>query len=299
VDSTEQNITPDSSRWIAVRVAQPVGDLDLSAAFYRDLLGLPVTGGFTDHDGYSGLFFRLPGGGELELTAGPEEPLPGTGDDLLVLYVPGPEDVRRRAAVLDAAGVPTVVPSNPYWKRWGRTFLDPDGYAVVVAAAEATPAEVRIETYTGDRNRLRELFELAEDSPTELESYLDDGRVLVAVSGAETLGHLQMVDTGSPGRMELKNMAVREERQGLGIGRRLVQAALAAAGDAGGTELLVATAAADIGNLRFYQRLGFRMRSIERDAFTPVTGYPPGLSVDGIAVRDRVWLNRSLPHREQ
>jgi hypothetical protein len=58
------------------------------------------------------------------------------------------------------------------------------------------------------------------------------------------------------------------------------------------TTVLVATAAADIGNLRFYQRQGFRMRSVERDAFTPATGYPPGLLIDGIELRDRVWLDR-------
>jgi RimJ/RimL family protein N-acetyltransferase len=56
----------------------------------------------------------------------------------------------------------------------------------------------------------------------------------------------------------------------------------------------VATAAADIGNLRFYQRLGFRMRSLERDAFTPATGYEPGLRIDGIELRDRVWFERRL-----
>jgi hypothetical protein len=58
--------------------------------------------------------------------------------------------------------------------------------------------------------------------------------------------------------------------------------------------ILVATAAADIGNLRFYQRQGFRMRSVERDAFTPATGYPPGLFIDGIELRDRVWLDRAV-----
>jgi hypothetical protein len=58
--------------------------------------------------------------------------------------------------------------------------------------------------------------------------------------------------------------------------------------------ILVATAAADIGNLRFYQRQGFRMRSVERDAFTPATGYPPGLLIDGIELRDRVWLDRTV-----
>ena len=45
-------------------------------------------------------------------------------------------------------------------------------------------------------------------------------------------------------------------------------------------------------DLRFYQRQGFRMRSVERDAFTPATGYPPGLLIDGIELRDRVWLDR-------
>jgi hypothetical protein len=58
--------------------------------------------------------------------------------------------------------------------------------------------------------------------------------------------------------------------------------------------LAVATAAADVGNLRFYQRLGFRMRSIERDAFTEATGYPPGIAIDGIELRDRVWLDRDV-----
>jgi hypothetical protein len=60
------------------------------------------------------------------------------------------------------------------------------------------------------------------------------------------------------------------------------------------TTILVATAAADLGNLRFYQRQGFRMRSIERDAFTTATGYPPGLCIDGIELRDRVWLDRAV-----
>jgi hypothetical protein len=59
--------------------------------------------------------------------------------------------------------------------------------------------------------------------------------------------------------------------------------------------MLVATATADVGNLRFYQRVGFRLLSVERDAFTPQTGYPQPIVIDGIALRDRVWLARELP----
>jgi GNAT superfamily N-acetyltransferase len=153
--------------------------------------------------------------------------------------------------------------------------------------------DVHVETYAGPREALRALFELAEDSATELDSYLHSGQVLVALSGSRVVGHLQLVATHQSGRVELKNMAVHEAWQRRGVGRRLVQAAVGlAAGSA--TEMVVATAAADLGNLRFYQRQGFRMRSVERDAFTPDTGYPPGLEVDGIELRDRVWFDRPL-----
>jgi Predicted acetyltransferase len=156
------------------------------------------------------------------------------------------------------------------------------------------PHDVRIETYDGPRDALRPLFELAEDSAAELDSYINTGRVLVATSDGEIIGHLQMTGTGDPRQVEIKNMAVREARQGQGVGRLLIRAAVDLAAAEAVTTILVATAAADIGNLRFYQRQGFRMRSVERDAFTPATGYPPGLLIDGIELRDRVWLDRAV-----
>lgn len=151
---------------------------------------------------------------------------------------------------------------------------------------------ITVEEHPGPRSDLRALFELAEDSARALDAYLDEGRVLVARLGDELVGHLQLTESERPGRLEIKNMAVAEPHQRRGIGRALVEAALALARGEARTELVVATAAADISNLRFYQRLGFRMRSIERDAFTPATGYEPGLHVDGIELRDRVWLDR-------
>lgn len=153
---------------------------------------------------------------------------------------------------------------------------------------------VTVELYRGPRATLRALFELAEDSPAQLDAYLDTGRVLVARLGAEVVGHLQLVDTDRPGELEVKNMAVRADLQGRGIGARLVSAAVELAAAESATRLVVATAAADIGNLRFYQRQGFRMCAVERDAFTPATGYPAGIVIDGIELRDRVWLDHHL-----
>ena len=156
------------------------------------------------------------------------------------------------------------------------------------AQSIAAAAPLRIERHDGDRAELRVLFEEAEDSPSQVDAYMNDGVVLVARSGAQLVGHLQLIGD------EIRNMAVAAEHRGHGIGRALVEHAIELARDEGRSGLSVATATADIGNLRFYQRCGFRLRSIERDVFTPATGYPPDLEADGIPVRDRVWLDLTL-----
>ena len=163
-----------------------------------------------------------------------------------------------------------------------------------LAAAESAAFDVRLEPHAGSRAELRPLFELAEDSRAQLDSYLDSGRVLVALHGPDVIGHLQLIETDRPGEVELKNMAVREDLQGRGVGRQLVSAALDLVAAESASAMTVATAAADIGNLRFYQRQGFRMLAIERDAFTPTSGYAPDIIIDGIDLRDRVWLDYQL-----
>jgi GNAT superfamily N-acetyltransferase len=151
-----------------------------------------------------------------------------------------------------------------------------------------------IEEYDGPRSGLRALFELAEDSGQMLDSYIDEGRVLVAFEGGEAIGHLQLTNTDEPATAEVKNMAVLASHQRRGIGSALMAAAIALNRDEGRTALIVATAAADVANLRFYQRLGFRLRSVERDAFTAATGYADDIDIDGVPLRDRVWLDLAI-----
>jgi GNAT superfamily N-acetyltransferase len=146
---------------------------------------------------------------------------------------------------------------------------------------------IEVKEHAGARSELRPLFELAEDSASELDSYIDAGRVLVAIEGGRAVGHLQLIGG------EVKNMAVFELHQRRGIGRALMDAAIDRARAQGRSTLLVATATADIGNLRFYQRLGFRMREIERDAFTSANGYSEQ-HIDGIELRDRIWLDLGI-----
>ncbi|RWF46376.1 MAG: GNAT family N-acetyltransferase [Mesorhizobium sp.] len=153
---------------------------------------------------------------------------------------------------------------------------------------------MHIERYDGDRDALRPLFALADDSSMQISSYIGQGEVLVARDGGRIVGHAQIIETGDGGVFELKSLAVRPARQSEGLGRALVAAAITRCRECGGRRLIVSTASADIGNLRFYQRQGFRMYRIVRDAFGPSTGYPEGLLVNGIPLCDQVVFERDL-----
>jgi ribosomal protein S18 acetylase RimI-like enzyme len=167
-----------------------------------------------------------------------------------------------------------------------------------VTCTADTPPAIAIDEYTGPRAALRPLFELAEDSRAQLDAYIDTGRVLVAVVRGGIVGHVQLTPAARAVEVEIRNMAVHSSHQGCGVGRALVSAAIDTARVEGRSVLIVATAAADTRALRFYQRLGFRLRAIERDAFTPASGYEPGLHVDGIELRDRVWLDCRVDQQE-
>lgn len=153
--------------------------------------------------------------------------------------------------------------------------------------------DVTIEPYDGDRGDLLWSFRLAEDSETNLAGYVGRGRVWVARGeGSAVVGHLQADTDGA--QWEVLNTAVADHRRGEGIGRRLLERAVDEARTAGASRVVLATAAADIGNLRFYQRCGFRMERVVRDAFTPETGYPEPVEIDGIPLRDAVWFGMNL-----
>jgi ribosomal protein S18 acetylase RimI-like enzyme len=283
-----------------MRVARHTERLAEVVAFYRDGLGLREIGGFRDHAGYDGVFLEVRGtGAHLEFTAGGGHGAPAAHPESLLVFYLGDEDAVRKVAA--RLGADPVAPANPYWAEHALTFEDPDGFRVVVVPEPWRPdvdgadvEGIRVELHSGPRAALRPLFELAEDSAEALDAYIDAGRVVVAVDDDAVVGHLQITDTDHAGEAEVKNMAVAPSLQGRGLGRALMAAAIDLARRERRSALVVATAAADTGNLRFYQRLGFRMRAVERDAFTPASGYAPGLEVDGIELRDRVWLDLAL-----
>src|SRR5258708_29593986 len=96
-----------------LRITRHTDRLDELAAFYRDRVGLPEIGRFTDHDGYDGVFLEIPGTAtQLELTTGGNHRAPEPhSESFLVLYIDSQAEIDAIAARI--AQQP-VVPAHPY-----------------------------------------------------------------------------------------------------------------------------------------------------------------------------------------
>jgi hypothetical protein len=125
-----------------LRVARPTNRLDELVAQYQAGLGLEELGRFTDHDGFDGVMLGHPGAGyHLELTRQRGEKAGGkpSTEHLLVFYEPDAEVFAARCDAMDEADFIEVPAHNPYWDRRGRTFVDLDGYRVVIQQAHWPP----------------------------------------------------------------------------------------------------------------------------------------------------------------
>jgi len=288
--------------------------------FYREVVGLPLALEVPER-GAAFLWIGRPGRAMLGLWSIGSAPM---NMQLHVAFGVEIADVLGAPAELQRQGIeplsffaePADEPSVIGWMPAAAVyFRDPDGHLLeYLAMLDGPPrpelgistwsesgfdarAAIRIEPYSGPRDALRALFELAEDSSVQLDSYIGAGEVLVVRSNEDVVGHVQLTEGQAPGELEIKSIAVAPAHQRRGVGRRLVEAALAVARERGCVSVRVATAAADVDNLRFYQQLGFRLRTIDRDAFDAASGYEPGLRIDGIPLRDRVWFDLDLAAR--
>ncbi|KOC90600.1 VOC family protein [Winslowiella iniecta] len=118
-----------------LRIARPVSDLQRSAALYCAGLGLQQIADFSDHQGFSGIMLGDPQlGWHLEFTVCHHHPLSPTAteEDLLVLWLADSAQWQQRCQNMLTAGFRQVPSFNPYWDVAGATFVDDDGYRVVL-----------------------------------------------------------------------------------------------------------------------------------------------------------------------
>jgi ribosomal protein S18 acetylase RimI-like enzyme len=118
-------------------------------------------------------------------------------------------------------------------------------------------------------------------------------RALVAVDGSERVGVATYVVEGE--RAELVTLDAL--REGVGVGRLLVEAVAEAARAAGARELLVMTTNDNLRALRLYQRAGFRLLALRAGAVEEARRLKPSIPLvgdDGIPIRDELDLVRDL-----
>lgn len=121
-----------------LRIARPTDDLAAVIRFYCSGLGFAQLAEFADHDGFDGVMLGHPGAAfHLEFTCQPGHPASQapTEENLLVFYLPDVAAWQQAVDRLIAHGCLPVPSFNPYWDRRGRTFVDPDGYRVVLQNA--------------------------------------------------------------------------------------------------------------------------------------------------------------------
>lgn len=118
-----------------MRIAKPVTNLERAFLMYSQGLGMKKIADFTNHAGFSGMMLgqdHLPWHIEFTLCLHhPVKPLQ-TEEDLLVLYYPDKTEWERVCTRMINAGFIPVNSFNPYWDINGRTFVDFDGYRVVI-----------------------------------------------------------------------------------------------------------------------------------------------------------------------
>lgn len=90
---------------------------------------------------------------------------------------------------------------------------------------------------------------------------------------------------------EIQELAIAPERQGQGLGRRLIAWLAEEARRRGKQRLVVGTANSNLASIAFYQRCGLRMDSVRRDYFSY---YRTPVEQNGIRTRDLLMFSLDL-----
>lgn len=102
----------------------------------------------------------------------------------------------------------------------------------------------------------------ADSSQKSISNYVKRGLCFVAEEQQKVIGVFVLLPT-RPETIELINIAVKEERQGEGIGRQLVLAAIEKAKVDGYKIIEVGTGNSSIGPLTLYQKCHFRITGVD------------------------------------
>ncbi len=124
-----------------------------------------------------------------------------------------------------------------------------------------------------------------------IDSYIHQSTVMGLMEGDAVIAVVVLLPRDRQ-VVEVMNIAVAPSHQGKKLGKLLLAAAVERSRHQGTKHMLVGTGSSSISQLAFYQKMGFRLESIDRDYF--VRHYPEPIYENGIWCRDRVILTLDL-----
>lgn len=137
-----------------------------------------------------------------------------------------------------------------------------------------------------------DLLLLADETVEIINTYISCCRLYVFASEEKILG-VYVLYTLSPETVEIKNIAVHEHFQGIGVGKLLLQDSINRAKAEGFKEILIGTGDVMFMQLYLYQKIGFEMFAIKENYYLQ-SGYPQPLMEKGLQLRHMVMLRMKL-----
>jgi len=136
-----------------------------------------------------------------------------------------------------------------------------------------------------------ELLLLADPAKDLVDEYVKQSDVFIAIQNEETIGVIVLFPLVTEA-VEIKNVAVKPEFHGQGIGTYLIENAIKAALLNKQKSICIGTANSSVGQLYLYQKLGFEITEIKRNFFTD--NYPEPIYENGIQAKHMIVLTREL-----
>jgi ribosomal protein S18 acetylase RimI-like enzyme len=132
-----------------------------------------------------------------------------------------------------------------------------------------------------------DLLLMADPSRELVDDYLSRGECFIATILDEIIGVFVLLRT-KPDTVEIINIAVKEDWQGNGIGKKLILNAIRIAKDMNMKTIEIGTGNSSVFQLLLYQKCGFRIVGIDQDFFT--RHYKEEIYENGIQCRDMIRL---------
>lgn len=145
--------------------------------------------------------------------------------------------------------------------------------------------ELLIEAFAPDKAPMELLLD-ADPNESRVKKYMVDGHCFQASIDNQVVGACVICPIDSE-TLEIMNIAVTPDRQGEGIGSRLLRHAIGFAREQDAKRLELGTGTFGY-QLAFYQKAGFRAYAVERDFF--IDNYDAPIIESGIQHKDRLRL---------